>query len=201
MGAGLVISIATCVWLTVRERVGFEWQNAVTALNWGVMLYLPTLLQPYFQWKPYKIVARFLLGMAVVSILAGGLVLPPLDPLGLIARGMFVPIFWFVFKATLRQRARYTPDPCSRCSPAMYPFCENNRPRAAALLAELRRRAEPEDEAFVAFAAALAGENNAVARVEITQLQSLAASKPHGRACHVGRGGQRCETPRKSLEH
>lgn len=195
LGAGLVIASATCAWLKVQGCMGFEWLSAVTALGSGVMLYLPTLLQPYCQWKPYKIMARFLLGMGVVGILAGGLLLPPLDSLAVVTRVVFVPIFWLVFKATLRQRARFTPDPCSRCSPAMYPFCENNRPRVAALLTELRRRAKPEDKAFVAFATALAGEDNLAARVEIMPLRSLAAAGAHRQSCYAASDGQRSARP------
>lgn len=176
MLAGASLGIAALACSLVQQIVGFGWHGAMPAIGAGVGLYLPTLLQPFWQWKPYKIVARFLLGMAVVALFTGGLLLPPLSILGSTARAVFVVTFWLVFKATLRHRASHTPDPCSRCSPAVYPFCQDNRPRVASLLAELRRRAGPGDEQFVSFAAALAGEETAGVQVEVTPLRSLAAT-------------------------
>ena len=175
MLAGTTLGIAALACSLVQQIIGFGWHGVMPAIGTGVGLYLPTLLQPCCQWKPYKIVARLLLGVAVVALFTGGLLLPPLSALGTTARIVFVVTFWLVFKATLRHRARHTPDPCSRCSPAVYPFCQDNRPRVASLLAELRRRAGPGDEAFVSFAAALAGEETAGVQVEVTPLQSLAA--------------------------
>ena len=175
MLAGTSLGIATLACALVPQIIGFGWYGAIAAIGAGVGLYLPTLLQPFCQWKPYKIVARFLLGLAVVALFTGGLLLPPLSGLGTTARALFIITFWLVFKATLRHRARHTPDPCSRCSPAVYPFCQDNRPRVTSLLKELRRLAEPGDEAFVSFAAALAGENAAGVQVEVTPLRSLSA--------------------------
>lgn len=200
VAAGLVAGGSVLAWLTIRGLVPFGWRAGLTAVACGLVLYLPTLRQPFWQWKPYKIVARFLLGASIVALLTGGLVLLPADPVGLVARIVFVTVFLAVFRATLRQRARCTPDPCMRCGSAVYPFCRDNRPRMTSLVEELRRRAGPDDAAFVSFAAALAGEATDGVTVEVTSLRSIAAGTDvrgpcrgacHGRAAAQASGSSR----------
>jgi hypothetical protein len=190
MAAGLTLATAALGWTYLRSNIEVGWQNAISAIGGGIGLYLPTLFQPFCQWKPYKIVARFLLGVAVVGILAGGLLLPPIDPLGLTARAAFVPAFWLVLKATLRQRARHTRDPCINCRPAAYPFCQDNRPRVASLLAELRQRADASDAEFVSFATALVSDTDAGTQIEVTSLQPVAVVGHDDSIC-IGNGRHR----------
>lgn len=182
MAAGAAAAAVTLIagWLLGGFSRG--WPATPTMGVVGLALYAPTLIQPFCQRKPFKVLARFLLGAAVIVLGTAGLILPPLDAVGLVVRVGFMAAFWIVFKATLRQRARFTPDPCARCRPTVYPFCEGNRQRVAGLLEELRRSAGPDDAEFVAFAAALAGDPASGATVEVTSLHALA--RPEARACH-----------------
>lgn len=174
MAAGMIV--ATCllgaVWISgLRGPVG--WPAACGGISLGLALYLPTLVQPFWQRKAFKMSARLLLGVAVVVLLAAGLLLSPWNLAGIGFRCGFITTFWLVYRATLRYREMFTPDPCDRCSPAVYPFCVGNRNRVVASLAELKQAAGPEDAEFVAFASALAGERSEVA-VEITSLRAIA---------------------------
>lgn len=183
MAAGAVAAAGLLArsWLGGR---GFTdgWPGTLTMGASGLALYIPTLIQPFCQRKAFKIVSRSMLGAAVVVLGTAGLLLPPLDAAGLAFRAVFAVTFRIVLQATLRQRARFTPDPCARCRPTVYPFCEGNRHRVAGLLEELRRSAGPGDAEFVAFAAALAGDPTSGATVEITSLRVIA--RPGAKACH-----------------
>lgn len=183
MAAGGVAAAAVliCVWMH-DPRVTAGWPATLAGVACGVTLYGPTLFQPFWQRKPFKIVARFMLGAAVVVLGVAGLLLPPIDVAGFAFRAVFAAVFRIIFTATLRQRARFTPDPCARCQPRAYPFCDGNRDRVAALLAELRRSAGPADAEFVAFAAALAGDPQSGATVEVTTLRTVGLSGAKG--CH-----------------
>lgn len=175
--AGLLAGARLC-----GGGVAGGWAGTLTLGAAGLALYAPTPFQPFVQRKPFKIVARLLLGAAVVALGTAGLLLPPLDAPGLVFRVAFVIMFRTVFRATLRQRARFTPDPCARCRPTAYPFCAANRQRVAGLLEELRRSSGPADADFVAFASALAGDPASEATVEVTTLQAL--GRPPATPCH-----------------
>jgi len=108
----------------------------------------------------------------------------PLDAIGFAARLAFVVIFRWVYMATLTQRAKWTPDPCSRCGNLVYPFCQDNRPRVVSLVADLRQQAGAEDAAFVAFAAALAGDDTLGASVDVTTVRALVGKR--STPCHWG---------------
>ena len=184
MAAGALAATAILAWLFLSRGIPGGWYGTLACAVTGVCLYVPTLLQPFCQYKPYKIIARFLLGAATVVLVAGGLVLPPLDATGCAARAVFVIAFRFVARATLRQRSRCTPDPCVRCGTSVYPFCQDNRPRLVSLVGELRQCAGPEDAAFVAFASALAGDETSGVSVEVTTLRVLMGKQSE--PCHWG---------------
>lgn len=181
VGAVVAVALLACAWSRgLGPAAG--WVGALAGLTAGLALYAPTLFQPFCQRKPFKILARFMLGAAVVVLGAAGLALPPIEVPGVVFRVAFAAVFWIVFKATLRQRALFTPDPCARCRPAVYPFCAGNRDKVALILDDLRRSAEPADAEFVAFAAALAGDPLSGATVEVTTLHAL--GHPAAKRCH-----------------
>lgn len=183
MAAGALATTTLLAWAqSCGPGVAAGWPATITGVACGCVLFMPTLFQPFCQRKLFKIIARFMLGAAVVVLGAAGLLLPPVDVAGIGFRAAFTCIFWLVFKATLRQRARFTPDPCARCKPRTYPFCEGNRHRVAATLAEFRRCAEPADAEFVMFATALAGDTPSDVTVEVDMLHVIGS--PETRGCH-----------------
>lgn len=186
LATGTLAATAVLVSLFLSHAIPSGWYGTLAFAVIGICLYAPTLLQPFCQRKPFKVVSRFLLGVATPVLCVGGLVLPPLNATGFTARVAFVGIFRLVYKATLRQRARCTPDPCSRCGISTFPFCQDNRPRVISLVAELRRRACPEDAAFVAFAAALAGDNAAGVSADVTSMRALVGKE--AQLCHWAKG-------------
>jgi len=186
LAAGALSATVILFLLFLSHGIPSGWHGTIAYAVMGICFYAPTLIQPFCQRKPFKIMSRFLLGAATAVLSVAGLVLPPLDAIGFAARVAFVVIFRLVYMATLRQRAQWTPDPCSRCGNSVYPFCQDNRPRVISLVSELRQQAGPEDAAFVAFAAALAGEDTAGASVDVTTMRGLAGKQ--ATQCHWGEG-------------
>jgi len=184
MAAGALSATAILFLLFLSHGIPSGWRGTIAFVVIGVCLYSPTLFQPFCQQKPFKIIARFLLGAATAVLSVGGLVLPPLDAIGFAARVAFVVIFRWVYMTTLKQRAKWTPDPCSRCGNLVYPFCKDNRPRVVSLVADLRQQAGAEDAAFVVFAAALAGDDTLGASVDVTTVRALVGKR--STPCHWG---------------
>jgi hypothetical protein len=167
MGAGALTAAVVFAWLSwahfpTLKHLGTWWLVAV-----GVALYAPALAQPFVQKKAFKIVSRFLLGVAIVCLWYAALVLLPLDVGGVALRGLFVAVFVMTWHLTQRFRARWTARPCDRCPDGVYPFCLGNRPRLAALFAGLQNRARPEDRPFVDLVASIAGLRQGQDRIEL----------------------------------
>ena len=115
---------------------------------------------PFVQRKPYKITARFLLGAAVPVLWLGAMVFLPPTPAGWALRGLrrrFLGHLAADSTPAVPQDARPLPP----LRPRRLSLLRGNRARVAALHEQLRRRAEPDDGEFVAFAACLAGEGGA----------------------------------------
>ena len=184
LAAGALSATAILLLLFLSHGIPSGWHGTIAYAVTGICFYAPTRIQPFCQQKSFKISARFLLGIATAVLCVGGLVLPPLDATGYAARVAFVVIFRWVYTATLKQRAKWTPDPCSRCVNSVYPFCQDNRPRVISLVAELRQQAGTEDAAFVAFAAALAGDDTLGASVDVTTMRALVGKR--STPCHWG---------------
>jgi len=88
----------------------------------------PTVLQPWLQYKWYKIIARFLVGFASGTWLLGALGFGPKPEL-------FSPLVWGVVsllffaalaRALLMLRTRITKSPCSDCPKGAFPTCSWN---------------------------------------------------------------------------
>ena len=132
---------------------GWDAMSSMAAI--GVGLYLPTLMQPFCQRKLFKVLSRVMLGAAMPVLGIAGLVAPPLAAAGFVVRIFFLIAFWNAARATLAYRARFTPNPCARCLPKTFPFCDGNRARLASLFKEFEQSAGPEDADFIAFASAI----------------------------------------------
>lgn len=77
-------------------------------LCFGVLLYIPALLQIRIQLKAYKLFARFLLGFSVVCLVYAGLCLTPLSLTGWVLKLGFLANFYLVWNLTLKMRSRYS---------------------------------------------------------------------------------------------
>ncbi len=163
MFGGLIATTAIGTWCICSVTlIPIGWKASFGTAAIGVMLYLPTLIQPFWQYKPFKIGSRMLLGAAIPVLAMGGWLMPPLGVIGILYRGFFLVAFLAVLRATLNYRSRFTPNPCTRCLPAVFPFCNGNRPRLAALLADLQASSGSDDADFLSFATALVNRPKAV---------------------------------------
>ena len=144
--SGAIVSVSLLVFLggtlPFHSEAG-PWQM----IGLGLTLFSPTLVQPFVQVKPFKVISRFLLGVSIVLLWYVGLFLLPWTPFGLFLRLVFVVVFILTFRATNKWRSRKTADPCKRCPFGVYPFCKGNQVKVNALITELERRACPEDRA------------------------------------------------------
>ena len=178
-GATFAAAALWAAWSQSPETVrAWGTPGLVTA---GCLLFLPTLAQPFVQRKPYKILARSLLGVAVVLLCFGAMVMLPYTATGMLLRAVFLGIFMATFRATLRFRAAFAKDPTRDCPGAGYPLCRDHLDRLQPLLGRLERMAKPEDAPFVAFAnALLRGDGDGIS----VELLSLG----RGEACLVAGG-------------
>jgi hypothetical protein len=106
------------------ERVGalpWPWFMSI-----GTVLYLPTLIQPFLQRKPFKILSRTLLGCAVIVLFFGGLIMTPWSFAGAVLRSAFAFTFVLVAWATLHFRRRFTQSPDASCRFGRFPVCAFN---------------------------------------------------------------------------
>ena len=107
----------------------------LTPLPWiavHLILLIPTAMQPYVQKKPFKVVARGLLGLAAGSFWLTGI--PTLRvwasaPLVVLAMTLAFGVGYLVL---MRLRQRWTRDPCDGCPHGRYPTCDWNLPRLLA---------------------------------------------------------------------
>ena len=167
-----------CLWAYHRE-----WALGCGASGFlvgGILLFVPTLAQPFLQVKPFKMVARFMLGAAIVVLWFGAMAILPLTSVGIGLRFVFVGVFAGVFRATQWQRARYAKDPCRDCPGPKYPFCQDRRNRLQPLINQLEAVAKPEDAPFVLFARALVGQSGDGISVEFADLRECVTAAGTG---------------------
>ncbi|MBY0279873.1 hypothetical protein K2Z84_31440 [Candidatus Binatia bacterium] len=123
MASGLVVGLLLAI---ICE--GFP----ESAWSWGALhigLVGPTALQPWLQWKPYKIAARLLLGVGTATWTIGCLT-PERTQLGLVAQfAVGLATLITVGKALYWLRERKAVSPCSACPLGAYPTCSWNLPR------------------------------------------------------------------------
>lgn len=98
------------------------------ALLLSAALVAPTALQPFVRKKPYKAMARTLLGAG--TALYGYTVLwaLPWTLMGLVARLAAGCVFLGICRALLTQRERRLDNPCTTCPYGRKPFCGHYLP-------------------------------------------------------------------------
>jgi uncharacterized membrane protein len=94
-----------------------------------LILLLPTIIQPWFQNKTFKIISRFTLGFNIASYFVSGLLLisPPFSVW--LFRALVVIMFLIGQRLIKHIRNHYTYNPCSDCPLGSFPTCEWNLPR------------------------------------------------------------------------
>lgn len=120
MGIGISLGLAAFAFL--RES------DARALLASGALLTAPTLLQPYLQWKPYKVLARTLLGGGSALFVATTIFALPLTLAGVGWRASMALIFAAIYRLLSQLRLRRLDDPCSHCSHGSKPFCYHYLP-------------------------------------------------------------------------
>jgi hypothetical protein len=143
--------------------VGHDETQLFAELGIGLVLFAPTLLQPFIQTRPFKVGSRLCLGFSIVWLWQAAMFELPFSLGGYVLRIIFVGVFVTVYRLTKRFRSRFARPPCESCSGGRYPFCPGNRDRVLELLPALRSQVGHGDQAFVAFVEAWAqvGADNA----------------------------------------
>lgn len=122
MGSGLLVGLSVSAML--GHHLPFaEW------FGLHVALVAPTALQPWLQYKPFKIAARFGLGTATGSYLLGAFFFATLPQPSLLTLALLLLICAASAWGLLGLRARRPNDPCAACPLGMFPTCSWNLPR------------------------------------------------------------------------
>mgnify|MGYP003340604990 CR=1 FL=1 len=117
----------------------------------GLAFVVPTAAQPFVQRKPYKILARTLLGVGCAWYVLGLTLAPAWDARGLVIRGAGALLFALLYRALKVLRQARLDDPCATCPHGKKPFCHHYLPRFDELG---RTGADPSDRALAAAMAA-----------------------------------------------
>jgi hypothetical protein len=108
----------------------------------GLACFVPTLVQPYWQKRWFKITARCALGVAIVFLWFGSIALLPETLFGMVLRGVFLSVFFAVATGTMAIRKRHMRQVWRGCKSGGFPFCKENLSRKAFLFDEDRCRLE-----------------------------------------------------------
>jgi hypothetical protein len=144
---GLTVGIALLPYLRIITHLPYY-----VLLTLGVILYIPAILQIWIQKKPYKMFARFLLGIAIAFLAYAGLWLTPFSALGAILRIGFLTFFILVWRLTLKVRSTYSKSPCQNCPDGRFPVCNYTMHRVPKLARKYFAQSDgsdPEADEFV----------------------------------------------------
>ena len=154
MAVGVALGIVATLALPLSRFSLLPW----VAIHIGMIA--PTVVQPWFQRKAYKMGARTLLGVGTATWLTGMFLAARSGLPRWFEVGTGVIVFGALARALLVLRDRRTSSPCGTCSLGVYPTCRWNLPRLLASagdpqLAEALRWAVPR---------IAVGENGAISR-------------------------------------
>jgi uncharacterized membrane protein len=147
MSLGIITGILIIPFLGFFKQLPFS-----VLLSLGVVLYLPAIVQIWVQKKPYKIMARFSLGVGIVFMFYAGLWLTPISLIGIILKLGFLAVFYIVCNLTLKIRAEHSVSPCQNCPDGRFPICAYTLPRIPKLAKTYFAHADgndPEADEFV----------------------------------------------------
>lgn len=145
LGCGILLGTLGLAFLYATSADSLLFTSVLTGITAGVVLYLPALIQPFCQWKWFKIASRLSLGVSIAVLWNTAAFVLPNSTTGYGLRLLFLLVFVSVFKLTLKYRSRHTPNPMQSCNRGCYPFCEGNRDRLDQIVSELAQRTSPDD--------------------------------------------------------
>jgi len=117
------------------------WLSPLQLFCAGLLLYLPTIAQIYYQRYAFKVASRFMLGIGVVLALGAALFGHPWQWPELTWNVSFLAIFAILLVGTIRWRSRRLDVPCQRCPEGQFPFCSWRLPQLES--AVNRQRTDP----------------------------------------------------------
>jgi hypothetical protein len=122
------MTVGVLAGIPIGLRLGTSCGEWVAWLLVHVVLVAPTAVQPWVQWKAFKVLARGAVGLASGSYWVGVAVAAPLpEPRSLVAAG-FGAVFLASAGLLLRIRSARPNDPCRDCPLGTFPVCEWNMP-------------------------------------------------------------------------
>jgi hypothetical protein len=107
--------------------------STLAVLVVSAALVAPTALQPFVQQKPYKVMARMLLGAGTALYAYTVLWTLPWTAMGLLVRLAAGGVFLATYRAMLALRERHLDNPCATCPYGQKPFCGHYLPAFEAL--------------------------------------------------------------------
>lgn len=145
LGLGIILSLVTCGYLYHAGSLRYINGNAYGVFWGGLGMFIPTLIQPFYQFKPFKIFSRFLLGCSIIATLSVVFIAIPWSGTGLALKGVGIAIFLSTINLTLRYRKHFTPPVNCSCK---HPFCESNKANLNQILKALKNRVGAESELY-----------------------------------------------------
>lgn len=144
LAIGITLSVICLLAIHLTGRSVFSFKFTPVFIL-GILAFLPTLVQPFYQQKQFKIFSRMLLGTSITALTYAILVALPWSSEGIALKALGLLIFYLTYKATLRFRNAFTPTPTCRCS---YPFTASNKQYLLSILNELEERVGVNSELY-----------------------------------------------------
>lgn len=165
VGCGVFLAAVSLLAGWLMEVTPKNLSSWIPTIVWGLLFFLPTLIQPFCQIKIFKIVSRTSLGVSVVLLCYGGLLLLPLNTNGYLLRIFFVVCFFCTYKLTCWHRRKFTREPTTKCDTSCYPFCSGNKVHLTRIYSRLIKRAEKSDP-LIEFARSLIASGDGTFSIE-----------------------------------
>lgn len=145
LGMGVIFCISLLIFTMIFKPIQTKELNPWLVVFLGTLFTTPTFIQPFFQKKCFKILSRASLGFGITVLWLGAMCLLSWDASGLILRGVFILIFIFFFKLSLKFRNHYTTKTICTCGPNAYPYCPENQIRKEKLLHQFLKLSDKSD--------------------------------------------------------
>ena len=91
----------------------------------------PTFIQPWFQYRIFKIIARLMFGIFITSYWISGVILYPAPFNSWLFKIGLIVVFAAIYALLAFLRKTFTNDPCRTCPEGVFPNCDWNFNRYA----------------------------------------------------------------------
>ncbi len=98
---------------------------SIHLLFYSLLFLIPTVIQPFYQKKWFKMTSRTMLGFASAIYLLTTLHLFPYDLYGFFYQFLALLFMYSMSKILSRWRNTKTPNPCQNCPHGKYPMCDH----------------------------------------------------------------------------